>query len=108
MNSIAIQVKQKIAPIQCYQVDLIIKRIILFDKRMELYRLNFKTMKFFIVPCLKPYDECDKIEKYIKQLEEHCMQLKNSALLFELTQPTSQHLLELCRKETTLIKVCKV
>lgn len=39
-----VQVKQEISSVQKYQVDLIRKRISLFDFRMQIYREKFKTL----------------------------------------------------------------
>lgn len=44
MKKMAMSVKQEIAPVQAYQVDLISKRITLFDFRVNLYRENFKEL----------------------------------------------------------------
>lgn len=44
LKKTSLYVKQAIAPIQAYQVDLIKKRISLFDLRSKLYRENFKKL----------------------------------------------------------------
>jgi dynein heavy chain, axonemal len=48
----ALQVRQAIAPIQAYQVDLIRKRISLFDFRCKLYREQFRKLPVSVLSVL--------------------------------------------------------
>jgi dynein heavy chain, axonemal len=45
----ALQVKQNITAVQAYQVDLIRKRISLFDIRLKLYRDYFKKLPVYVL-----------------------------------------------------------
>lgn len=44
LKKLALNVKNYIQPFQAYQVDLIQKRISLFNFRLRLYRENFRTL----------------------------------------------------------------
>lgn len=44
MKKTSLHVRQKVAPIQAYQVDQISRRIALFDLRTKIYRQNFKKL----------------------------------------------------------------
>ncbi|XP_039947795.1 dynein beta chain, ciliary [Bactrocera tryoni] len=100
----AAAVKQTIAPIQSYQVDLIEKRIILCDTMASQYRKRFLRKKFFHVPCSNPYELIDEADLEISALEERQKSLSESAVLFELQGPDASKI-ERCRKDLQLLKV---
>lgn len=43
VKKMALNMKQVVAPIQAYQVDLIGKRVMLFEARTKLYRTHFRN-----------------------------------------------------------------
>lgn len=127
MKKNAAAVKQTIAPIQSYQVDLIEKRIILCDTMASQYRKRFLRKKvrtlnlkiiyeelnltfvifyqqFFYVPCNNPYELIDEADLEISALEERQKSLSESAVLFELQGPDASKI-ERCRKDLQLLKV---
>ncbi|XP_061501815.1 dynein beta chain, ciliary isoform X1 [Anopheles gambiae] len=103
MKKTAQKVREKIAPAQAYQVDLIRKRISLFDIRMKLYRDGFKKLPCFKVPCKNVYDICDQVNLELNIMETQLKNLSDSASLFELSPPDDTKL-RLCRKEVKMLK----
>ncbi|XP_055624132.1 dynein beta chain, ciliary-like isoform X2 [Toxorhynchites rutilus septentrionalis] len=99
----ATKVREKIAPAQAYQVDLIRKRITLFDIRSKLYREGFKKLAFFKVPCENVYQMCNQVNLELNIMETQMKNLCDSAALFELNPPDDNKL-RLCRKEIRMVK----
>ncbi|EDS32929.1 dynein heavy chain [Culex quinquefasciatus] len=99
----ASKVREKIAPAQAYQVDLIKKRITLFDIRSKLYREGFKKLAFFKVPCENVYQMCNQVNLELNIMETQMKNLCDSAALFELNPPDDNKL-RLCRKEIRQVK----
>ncbi|XP_058061407.1 LOW QUALITY PROTEIN: dynein beta chain, ciliary-like [Anopheles bellator] len=97
------KVREKIAPAQAYQVDLIRKRISLFDIRMKLYRDGFKKLPCFKVPSKDVYEICDQVHLELNIMETQLKNLTDSASLFELSPPDDTKL-RLCRKEVKMLK----
>ncbi|XP_037911922.1 dynein beta chain, ciliary-like [Hermetia illucens] len=103
IKKIAATAKQYIAPIQAYQVDLIEKRIILFDNRASMYRNHFLDLPFFNAPCEDVYEICDQVNSDLLALEEQYSHLNDSSALFELQGPDQGKLIR-CRKELKMVK----
>ncbi|XP_058455827.1 dynein beta chain, ciliary-like isoform X2 [Malaya genurostris] len=99
----ASKVREKIAPAQSYQVDLIKKRITLFDIRSKLYREGFKKLPFFKVPCENVYQMCNQVNLELNIMETQMKNLCDSAALFELNPPDDLKLRQ-CRKEIRMVK----
>lgn len=99
----ASKVREKIAPAQTYQVDLIKKRITLFDIRSKLYREGFKKLAFFKVPCKNVYQMCNQVNLELNIMETQMKNLCDSAALFELNPPDDNKLRQ-CRKEIRMVK----
>lgn len=99
----ASKVREKIAPAQTYQVDLIKKRITLFDIRSKLYREGFKKLAFFKVPCENVYQMCNQVNLELNIMETQMKNLCDSAALFELNPPDDNKLRQ-CRKEIRMVK----
>ncbi|XP_055614548.1 dynein beta chain, ciliary, partial [Uranotaenia lowii] len=97
------KVREKIGPAQAYQVDLIKKRITLFDIRSKLYREGFKKLGFFKVPCENVYQMCNQVNLELNIMETQMKNLTDSAALFELNPPDDSRLKQ-CRKEIRMIK----
>lgn len=55
VKKIALNMKQTIAPTQAYQVDLIGKRVLLFEARTRLYRAHFRNQSVSIILDIFPY-----------------------------------------------------
>uniref|UniRef100_A0A1I8PDY1 Dynein beta chain, ciliary n=1 Tax=Stomoxys calcitrans TaxID=35570 RepID=A0A1I8PDY1_STOCA len=100
----AATVKQTIAPIQRYQVDLLEKRIMLCNSMSKTYRKTFLKKQFFHVPCPQVYELIDEADKEITELERRHASLCDSALLFALPGPEPQKI-EACRRDLQLIKI---
>ncbi|XP_073817376.1 dynein beta chain, ciliary-like [Musca autumnalis] len=104
IKKLAATVKQVIAPIQSYQVDLIEKGILLCNNLSTNYRKKFLKKKFFQVPCRNVYELIDEADVEITELEERQQSLNGSALLFELQGPDSSKI-ERCRRDLQLMKI---
>ncbi|XP_023292211.2 dynein beta chain, ciliary [Lucilia cuprina] len=100
----AATVKQIIAPIQSYQVDLIEKRILLCDNMASTYRKKFLRKNFFHVPCPQVYELIDEADVEISELEARHSSLTGSAVLFELQGPDATKI-ERCRRDLQLNKI---
>ncbi|KAL9894878.1 dynein beta chain, ciliary [Glossina fuscipes] len=100
----AATVKQIIAPIQSYQVDLIEKRILLCDNMATTYRKKFLKKKFFNAFCPNVYEIIDEADLEIVALEDRHRSLTSSAVLFELQGPDPTKI-ERCRRDLQLIKI---
>lgn len=96
-------VKQTIAPIQAYQVDLIKRRIYLFDLRTKFYHEKFIKSPFFRVPCANVYQLCDVVHEELKEMEKQIVSLRESAVHFQLNQPEEVKLMQ-CRKLIRMVK----
>lgn len=103
LKKLAVVVKQKVAPIRAYQVDLIKKRIMMFDLRTKLYHENFMKSAFFSVPCPNVYELCDIVHDELIDMEKQISGLRESAIHFELNLPEDTRLM-LCRKLIRLVK----
>jgi dynein heavy chain, axonemal len=99
----AVMVKAKIAPVQAYQVDLIKKRISLFDLRTKLYHEKFMKSPIFSVPCINVYKLCDVIHEELREMERQIHSLRESATHFQLNPPEEGKLNQ-CRKLIRMIK----
>ena len=99
----AVVVKQTVAPIQAYQVDLIKKRISMFDLRTKLYHENFMKSPFFRVPCPNVYELCDIVHEELMDMEKQINGLRESAVHFQLNLPEEGKLM-LCRKLIRMVK----
>ncbi|TMW47086.1 hypothetical protein DOY81_007829 [Sarcophaga bullata] len=100
----AATVKQIIAPIQSYQVDLIEKRILLCDNMANTYRKKFVKKNFFFVPCSNVYELIDEADSEITELEARQESLSGSAVLFELQGPDANKISR-CRRDLQLVKI---
>lgn len=103
LKKLAVIVKQKIAPVQAYQVDLIKKRITMFDLRTKLYFENFMRSPFFQVPCVNVYELCDLVHEELTDMEKQNMGLRESAVHFQLNPPEEGKLIQ-CRKLVKMVK----
>lgn len=106
MKKTSLHVRQKVAPIQAYQVDQISRRIQLFDLRTKIYRQNFKKLPIFTYPCSKVYEISDQVRIELDEMQVQIKSLNNSAELFELNLPDEEMIVQ-CVKETKMIKVIK-
>lgn len=103
LKKLAVIVKQRIAPVQAYQVDLIKKRISMFDLRTKLYFENFMRAPFFQVPCLNVYELCDLVHEELTDMEKQNVGLRESALHFQLSPPEEGKII-LSRKLVKMVK----
>lgn len=103
LKKLAIIVKQRIAPVQAYQVDLIKKRISMFDLQTKLYHENFMRAPFFRVPCLNVYELCDLVHEELSDMEKKVFGLRESAVHFHLNPPEEGKLIQ-CRKLVKMVK----
>lgn len=104
LKKMAIMKKQSIAPVQNYQVDLIKRRITLFDLRTKLYYEKFMKMPFFDFPCPKNvYELCDLVNQEISDMVEQNNNLRESSVHFQLVPPDETKLL-LCRRLIRMVK----
>jgi dynein heavy chain, axonemal len=103
LKKLSVQVKQTIAPIQAYQVDLVKRRISMFDSRTKLYHEKFLKLPFFRVPCPNVYHLCDVENAEIKKMEKDILSLRESAIHFKLNPPEEGKLIQ-CRKLIRMVK----
>lgn len=103
LRKLAVFVKLTIAPVQAYQVDLIKKRIQMFDLRTKLYHENFMRAPFFDVPCPDVYQRCDLVHRELTEMEMSISGLRDSALHFQLISPEESRLNQ-CRKLVKMVK----
>lgn len=103
LKKLAVAVKHAIAPIQAYQVDLIKKRITMFDLRTKLYHENFMKSPFFRVPCPNVYKLCDIVHDELMDMEKQITGLRESAVHFQLNLPEEGKLI-VCRKLIRMVK----
>lgn len=103
LKKLSVVVKNTVAPVQAYQVDLIKKRITMFDIRTRLYYENFMRAPFFNVPCPNPYELCDLIHEELCDMEKQIAGLCESATHFQLEPPEEGKLLQ-SRKLVRLVK----
>ena len=103
LKKLAVMVKAKVAPVQAYQVDLIKKRISLFDLRTKLYTEKFMKSPIFSVPCLNVYEKCDVIHEELRDMEKQIHGLRESAVHFQLNPPEEGKLAQ-CRKLVRMVK----
>jgi dynein heavy chain len=103
LKKLAVFVKQAIGPVQAYQVDLIKKRISLFDLRTKLYHENFMRSPFFRVPCSNVYHLCDRVNNDLRDMEAQIVGLRESAVHFQLNAPEEGKLIQ-CRRLVKMVK----
>lgn len=103
LKKLAIAVKQNTAPVQAYQVDLIRKRIMLFDLRTRLYHENFLKQPFFSVPCPNVYELCDMVHEELSEMERQVAGFRDSAIHFYLNLPEEGRIIH-CRKLIKMVK----
>lgn len=103
LKKLSVLVKQNVAPIQAYQVDLIKKRITLFDIRTRLYQENFVRSPVFNVPCPNVYELCDVVHEELCEMEKQIVSLTESATHFLLDPPDDGKLTQ-CRKLIKMVK----
>lgn len=103
LKKLAVLVKQTVASVQAYQVDLIKKRISMFDLRTRLYHENFMRSPFFNVPCPKIYELCDVVHEELMDMEKQISGLRESAIHFQLNLPEEGRLVQ-CRKLIRMVK----
>lgn len=99
----AVIVKRNIAPVQAYQVDLIKKRINLFDVRTKLFYENFMKSKLLRYPCRNVYELCDLIHEDLVGMENQCNALKEQSIHFNLNPPEEGRM-SYCRRMIRLLK----
>lgn len=93
-----------VAPLQANQVNLLRKRITLFDIRQNLYKDMFKKLPLFKFDCQKSYSLLDKTHLEIKDYEKEMTKLEESGGLFEVNVPEFKAIKQ-CRKEIKQLKV---
>lgn len=103
LKKLSLIVKRNIAPVQAYQVDLIKKRINLFDIRTKLYYENFIRCGIFKYPCDDVYGICDRIHNELIMMEQLCNGLKEQSVHFNLNPPEEGRM-SYCRKTTRFLK----
>lgn len=103
LQKLAVVVKSHVAPVRAYQVDLIKRRIAMFDLRTRLYHENFMKLPFFSVPCPKVYELCDIVHEEMKDMEKQIHGLRESSVHFQLTLPEEGKLI-FCRKLIRMVK----
>ena len=103
LKKLSVVVKQTVGPVQAYQVDLIKKRINMFDIRTKLYHENFMRSPFFSVPCPNVYELCDLVHMDLSDMEKQIIGLSESALHFQLSPPEDGKMV-LCRRLIRMVK----
>lgn len=104
LKKLAVMKKQTIAAVQNYQVDLIKRRITLFDLRTKLYHEKFMKLPFFDVPCSRNiYEVCDVVNGEISDMMEQYSNLRESSVHFQLTPPDETKLM-LCTRLVRMVK----
>ncbi|XP_070509872.1 dynein beta chain, ciliary-like [Chironomus tepperi] len=104
LKKLGVLVKQSIGAVRSYQVDLIKKRILMFDLRTKLYHEKFMRLPFFNVPCDRDiYELCDVVNTDLTEMEQQLNTLKESAIHFQLTLPDESKVLQ-CRKLARQVK----
>lgn len=103
LKKLAMLVKRSIGPVQAYQVDLIKKRISLFDLRTKLYHEKFMRSPFFSVPCSNVYQLCDRVNNELCDMEAQNLSLRESAVHFQLNSPEEGKLIQ-CRRLVKMVK----
>lgn len=93
-----------VAPLQANQVNLLRKRITLFDIRQNIYKDMFKKLPLFKFDCATAYSLLDKTNLEIKEYEKEMTKLEESASLFEVNVPEFKAIKQ-CRKEVKQLKV---
>lgn len=104
-KKLAVTTKQLVAPLQANQVNLLRKRITLYDIRQSLYKESFKKLPLFKFECEDVYTLLDKTNLEIKLYEKEMKKLEESAGLFEVNLPEFKGIKQ-CRKEVRQLKVC--
>lgn len=95
--------KQAVAPLQALQVNAIKRRINLFEIRQNMYRDQFKNLRFFNWDCPNVYPLLDKTNGECFELETERDKLYEQANLFELTMPEFKAM-KTTRKELKQVK----
>ncbi|KAG5679915.1 hypothetical protein PVAND_009451 [Polypedilum vanderplanki] len=104
LKKLGVFVKTNIASVQAYQVDLIKKKIQLFDVRTKFYHEKFMKMPFFFVPCKQDiYELFDATNNELVDMEEMFLNLRESAIHFQLNLPDESRL-HSCRKYLKILK----
>lgn len=103
-KKLAVTTKQLVAPLQANQVNLLRKRITLFEIRQNQYKEAFKKLPLFKFHCEDAYTLLDKTNLEIMEYEKYMTKLEESAGLFEVNLPEFKSIKQ-CRKEIRLIKV---
>lgn len=104
LKKFAAMKKQSIAPVQSYQVDLIKKRIILFDLKTKLYHEKFMKLPFFNVPCSRNvYELCDFVNNEITDMNDQYNNLRESSFHFQLIPPDDTKLMQ-CKRLARMMK----
>lgn len=103
LKKLSVIVKRNIAPVQAYQVDLIKKRINLFDVRTKLFYENFTKSKLLSYPCRNVYELCDLIHEDLIGMENQSNALKEQSVHFNLNPPEEGRM-SYCRKMVRLLK----
>lgn len=103
LKKLALIVKRNIAPVQAYQVDLIKKRINLFDLRTKLYYEDFLRCGIFKFPCKNVYEICDQTHDELVRMEIQCNGLKEQSIHFNLNAPDEGRM-NFCRKTVRFLK----
>ncbi|KAL1512674.1 hypothetical protein ABEB36_002231 [Hypothenemus hampei] len=102
-KKVAATTKQAVAPLQALQVNAIKRRINLFEIRQNMYRDQFKNVRFFNWDCPNVYRLLDKTHVECLELEIERDKLEEQANLFELTLPEFKAMRS-TRKELKQIK----
>ncbi|XP_074102149.1 dynein beta chain, ciliary [Cotesia typhae] len=103
VKKLAAQVKQLVAPLLAHQVDLIKKRLNYFDFKQRQYYLKFFDNKLFRPDCENVYENLDKINWEVNELESELETLRASAAIHELQVQDYKEINQL-RRELRLLK----
>ncbi|XP_053593671.1 dynein beta chain, ciliary [Microplitis demolitor] len=103
VKKLAAQVKQQVAPLLAHQVDLIKKRLNYFDYKQQQYYKKFLNNKLFSPDCENVYENLDKLNSDVNELESELKTLRSSAAIHELQVQDYKEINQL-RRELKLLK----
>ncbi|KAK6632535.1 hypothetical protein RUM43_013303 [Polyplax serrata] len=104
LKKLATAVKQLIAPLVAKQVNIIRKRIMLFDLRQNLYKEAFRKLPFYTYGCKNIYEVLDAVNNEIMSMEAFRDKITKQAELFEVNVPEFLTLIQV-RKDLKTVKI---
>ena len=100
---LSVTAKQQVLPLMGMEVGKLKTRIEEYDKFQRNYRNVYTCMKFFDYNCTTSYEGMSKTQIKIDEFMEKVTSLQAEAVLFEVTVPEFNHIVQ-CKKENKCLK----